>query len=232
MLARPLIAIAPAWGVALGARLLDRTGKAVRTAPRDALLRDELFRLRFDAPSEVLARLGLHEFRKLGLAAELRERGFDDQFAQMIERHGELFLTRVYTPYEISYCAARKAATATKYVYFFGGGKADGNRSMKDVLGGKGAGLAEMTNAGLPVPPGFTISTGACDVYYKNKATLPPGESSLVSFDNSRARRLWLISRMVRVVERNSLSQADTLARWAASRSSRSRLAWYAGSSS
>src|SRR5208337_4219138 len=49
-----------------------------------------------------------------------------------------------------------KTAT-TKYVYFFGGGKADGNGKMKDVLGGKGAGLAEMTNAGLPVPPGFTI---------------------------------------------------------------------------
>ena len=51
---------------------------------------------------------------------------------------------------------------ATKYVYFFGGGKADGNGKMKDELGGKGAGLAEMTNAGLPVPPGFTIQTEAC----------------------------------------------------------------------
>ncbi len=47
--------------------------------------------------------------------------------------------------------------SATKYVYFFGGSKADGNGKMKDELGGKGAGLAEMTNAGLPVPPGFTI---------------------------------------------------------------------------
>ena len=46
-----------------------------------------------------------------------------------------------------------------KFVYFFGGGKAEGHKDMKDVLGGKGAGLAEMTNAGLPVPPGFTIST-------------------------------------------------------------------------
>ena len=45
----------------------------------------------------------------------------------------------------------------TKYVYFFGGGKADGNKEMKDTLGGKGAGLAEMTNAGLPVPPGFKL---------------------------------------------------------------------------
>jgi pyruvate, orthophosphate dikinase len=52
--------------------------------------------------------------------------------------------------------------TSTKYVYFFGGGKADGNGKMKDVLGGKGAGLAEMTQAGLPVPPGFTIQTEAC----------------------------------------------------------------------
>jgi pyruvate, orthophosphate dikinase len=50
----------------------------------------------------------------------------------------------------------------TKYVYSFGGGKADGHGKMKDELGGKGAGLAEMTNAGLPVPPGFTIQTEAC----------------------------------------------------------------------
>jgi len=55
-----------------------------------------------------------------------------------------------------------KTASATKYVYFFGGGKADGNGKMKDELGGKGAGLAEMTNASLPVPPGFTIQTEAC----------------------------------------------------------------------
>src|SRR5712672_4834459 len=57
--------------------------------------------------------------------------------------------------------------SATKYVYFFGGGKADGNGKMKDVLGGKGAGLAEMTNAGLPVPPGFTIQTEACREYMR-----------------------------------------------------------------
>jgi pyruvate,orthophosphate dikinase len=58
--------------------------------------------------------------------------------------------------------------TTTKYVYFFGGGKADGNGKMKDVLGGKGAGLAEMTNAGLPVPPGFTIQTEACREYMRS----------------------------------------------------------------
>ena len=51
---------------------------------------------------------------------------------------------------------------STKFVYFFGEGKADGQSSMKPLLGGKGAGLAEMTNLGLPVPPGFTITTQAC----------------------------------------------------------------------
>ena len=61
----------------------------------------------------------------------------------------------------------------TQYVYFFGGGKADGNRDMKDLLGGKGSGLAEMTNAGLPVPPGFTISTAACNLYYEQGGVLP-----------------------------------------------------------
>jgi pyruvate, orthophosphate dikinase len=58
--------------------------------------------------------------------------------------------------------------SATKYVYFFGGGTADGNGKMKDELGGKGAGLAEMTNAGLPVPPGFTIQTEACREYMRH----------------------------------------------------------------
>src|SRR5438045_9309974 len=62
---------------------------------------------------------------------------------------------------------------ARKYVYFFGNGKADGNRNMKDLLGGKGAGLAEMTNAGLPVPPGFTISTEVCNIYYREKQKIP-----------------------------------------------------------
>src|SRR5437588_11965885 len=56
---------------------------------------------------------------------------------------------------------------ASKYVYFFGDGQADGNGKMKDELGGKGAGLAEMTNAGLPVPPGFTIQTEACREYMR-----------------------------------------------------------------
>src|SRR5690349_21214200 len=61
-----------------------------------------------------------------------------------------------------------------KYVYFFGDGRADGNRHMKDLLGGKGSGLAEMTNAALPVPPGFTISTEVCNIYYERNRKIPP----------------------------------------------------------
>src|SRR6202163_2121570 len=67
-----------------------------------------------------------------------------------------------------------KKPASKKHVYFFGSGKADGNRNMKDLLGGKGSGLAEMTNAGLPVPPGFTISTEVCSIYYREKAKIPP----------------------------------------------------------
>ena len=53
-----------------------------------------------------------------------------------------------------------------KFVYFFGGGKAEGKASMRDLLGGKGAGLHEMTRIGVPVPPGFTITTDVCRYYY------------------------------------------------------------------
>src|SRR6202034_1527289 len=60
-----------------------------------------------------------------------------------------------------------------KYVYNFGGGSADGDGKMKDVLGGKGAGLAEMSRAGMPVPPGFTISTEVCNIYFQNGNKLP-----------------------------------------------------------
>jgi pyruvate,orthophosphate dikinase len=76
-----------------------------------------------------------------------------------------------------------------KYVYFFGNGKADGNRGMRDLLGGKGAGLAEMTNAGLPVPPGFTISTAVCTLYYDRKGKLP------ASIDHEITRSLEKLER-------------------------------------
>ena len=68
---------------------------------------------------------------------------------------------------------AQTAQPAQKHVYFFGGGAAEGDRTMRDLLGGKGANLAEMTNAGLPVPPGFTVSTDACTAYYDQRRRVP-----------------------------------------------------------
>src|SRR6187551_2876411 len=69
--------------------------------------------------------------------------------------------------------AKKPAGKALKYVYTWGAAKADGNGSMKNLLGGKGANLAEMTRIGLPVPPGFTITTEVCTYYYANKRTYP-----------------------------------------------------------
>jgi len=66
-------------------------------------------------------------------------------------------------------------AAGKKYIYFFGKGKADGTGTMKDLLGGKGAGLAEMTNAGVPVPPGFTITTEVCNLFYEIGNRVPDG---------------------------------------------------------
>lgn len=60
-----------------------------------------------------------------------------------------------------------------KYIYSFSDGTAEGDASMKNLLGGKGANLAEMANIGLPVPPGFTISTEVCTYYYDNQKTYP-----------------------------------------------------------
>ena len=62
----------------------------------------------------------------------------------------------------------------TKWVYGFGDGKAEGEQGMKNLLGGKGANLAEMSNLGLPVPPGFTITTEVCTYYYANGRSYPP----------------------------------------------------------
>src|SRR5436305_10253107 len=66
-----------------------------------------------------------------------------------------------------------KTAKKAKVVYIFGNKKADGDGKMKPLLGGKGANLAEMTRIGLPVPPGFTITTEVCTYYYDNKRTYP-----------------------------------------------------------
>src|SRR5262245_5016598 len=69
---------------------------------------------------------------------------------------------------------AKAPARAARYIYAFGGGRKDGRADMKDLLGGKGATLAEMARLGLPVPPGFTISTAVCTYYYDHKRTYPP----------------------------------------------------------
>ena len=86
-------------------------------------------------------------------------------------------------------------AKAQRWVYLFVGGKAEGNAKMRALLGGKGAGLAEMTNAGLPVPPGFTITTAACNAYFKGGRKLPPGlwdqvERGLATVERSTKKRL------------------------------------------
>src|SRR5436309_8603409 len=69
--------------------------------------------------------------------------------------------------------AAAKKTSKPKYVYYFGDGNADGSGKMKPLLGGKGANLAEMTRIGLPVPPGFTITTEVCTYFYAHKRTYP-----------------------------------------------------------
>ena len=73
---------------------------------------------------------------------------------------------------------AKKAARTPKMIYYFGQTKTEGDGSQKELLGGKGANLAEMTSIGLPVPPGFTITTEVCDLYYKSKKKLPKGLTS------------------------------------------------------
>jgi pyruvate,orthophosphate dikinase len=69
--------------------------------------------------------------------------------------------------------AKKPASKGPKYVYTWGAGRADGDGSMKALLGGKGANLAEMTRIGLPVPPGFTITTEVCTYFYANRKTYP-----------------------------------------------------------
>src|SRR5579871_899205 len=90
--------------------------------------------------------------------------------------------------------AKAPAKQSIKYVYFFGGGKADGNGKMKDDLGGKGAGLAEMTNAGLPVPPGFTIQTEACREYMRtggvSKEVERQTEDALATLEKLQGQKL------------------------------------------
>jgi pyruvate, orthophosphate dikinase len=82
-----------------------------------------------------------------------------------------------------------KDSTKIRYVYYFGDGKADGDGKMKPLLGGKGANLHEMTRIGLPVPPGFTISTEVCTYFYQNKRTYPEALSAQVETALSKVEK-------------------------------------------
>src|SRR5713101_1717925 len=93
-------------------------------------------------------------------------------------------------------------STSTKYVYEFGDARAEGNGQMRDLLGGKGSGLAEMTNAGVPVPPGFTITTAVCRWYYAHERQLPPG------FEDEQRQAL---ARLERVMGKRLGDAADPL---------------------
>jgi pyruvate,orthophosphate dikinase len=81
-----------------------------------------------------------------------------------------------------------------KWVYFFGAGKAEGDGTWRDLLGGKGAGLAEMTKIGLPVPAGFTISTEACDYFYKNGKKFPPELKKQVALNSAIRKALFSLA--------------------------------------
>src|SRR3977135_1493987 len=82
-----------------------------------------------------------------------------------------------------------------KYVYAFGGGTADGDGKMKDILGGKGSGLAEMSRAGLPVPAGFPIATQVCNAYFNSGKQIPPEveaevDKALVKLEKQMGQKL------------------------------------------
>src|SRR3954465_16083933 len=79
---------------------------------------------------------------------------------------------------------------ANKYVYGFGGGTAEGDKDMKDKLGGKGANLAEMSKAGVPVPPGFTIITDVCNIFFDNEHKVPQEVDDQISEAVGRVEQL------------------------------------------
>ncbi|MGH7806109.1 MAG: PEP/pyruvate-binding domain-containing protein, partial [Candidatus Binatia bacterium] len=86
--------------------------------------------------------------------------------------------------------SSKKPARRAKHVYAFGGGKADGKAAMKNLLGGKGANLAEMAGLGLPVPPGFTITTDVCTYYYDHTNKYPAGLAEAVKAALARMEKI------------------------------------------
>ena len=104
-------------------------------------------------------------------------------------------------------------ASDKKWTYFFGNGKADGKGLSKSILGGKGAGLAEMTAIGLPVPPGFTIITDACDYYYRNGKRWPKGleqavKASMAKLEKTTGKRFGAPDRPLLVSVRSGAARS------------------------
>src|SRR6185437_14017892 len=101
----------------------------------------------------------------------------------MAKRKSQRVRAKIKKPIRKTATAKPKAAAhaaKAKWVYAFGGGRAEGKSAMRNLLGGKGAGLAEMANLGLPVPPGFTITTEVCTYYCENKKQYPKDLKSQV----------------------------------------------------
>jgi pyruvate,orthophosphate dikinase len=134
---------------------------------------------------------------------------------------------------------------STRPVYYFGDGKADGAGNMKPLLGGKGANLAEMTRIGLPVPPGFTITTEVCTYFSENKRTYPKGleaevEAALAKVEKSIGKKLGNKERPLLVSVRSgardsmpgmmdtilNLGMNDTVVEVVARQTGRARFAW------
>src|SRR6266498_180783 len=110
---------------------------------------------------------------------------------------------------------AKKSSSgkAQKYVYTWGNGRADGDGSMKPLLGGKGANLAEMTRIGLPVPPGFTITTDVCTYYYANKRSYPKElesqvEAGVSNMENILGKKFGDLDRPLLVAVRSGARDA------------------------
>ena len=104
--------------------------------------------------------------------------------------------------------AKTTAGTKGKYVYYFGDGKADGDGTMKALLGGKGANLGEMTRIGLPVPCGFTISTEVCTYYYDHKRTYPKQlegqiDAAVVKMEKSMGKKFGSVENPLLVAVRS-----------------------------
>jgi pyruvate,orthophosphate dikinase len=95
--------------------------------------------------------------------------------ATRVKAKGKVSTRRPLKAKKAAKAGTNRRPAAAKMIYYFGATRCDGDGTMRDLLGGKGANLAEMTSIGLPVPPGFTITTAVCDLYYKNGRQLPPG---------------------------------------------------------